>query len=94
MQGQQVKVQGNSQPKADLLTLTVFCQDLAWLDHFSDGEEGLTLMQSIEVSLLEQRRTECRTGRKKILSTTGLTHTSVFPPAGHVSQLTVASPCF
>lgn len=43
MQGQQVKVQGNSQPKADLLTLTVFCQGLAWLDHFSDGEEGLNL---------------------------------------------------
>lgn len=86
MQGQQAKVRGNSQPKADLLTLTVFCQDPPWLDQFSDSEEGLTLMQSIEVSLLGQRRMECRTGSKKILSTTGLTHTSDFPPADHVSH--------
>lgn len=86
MQGQQAKVRGNSQPKCDLLTLTVFCQDLPWLDQFSDGEEGLTLMQSIEVSLLGQRRMELRIGSKKTLSTTGLTHTSVFPPADHVSH--------
>lgn len=45
MQGQQVKVD-NSSPKLIFLPSLSSAQDLAWLDHFSDGEEGLTMMQS------------------------------------------------